>query len=176
MGFGLAVLRVTIGSFFVGHGTQKLFGWFGGDGPEATGGFFEQRLGLTPGRQHALAAGAAEAGGGVLLATGFLTPLGALLTTSTMATAIRLVHAPRGPWNQDGGYEYNAVLIAAGFAITAAGPGSWSLDAARGRKRWGAGWAFAELGAALAGSAVVVEAGRRLAARTAVEPASAEAA
>jgi len=163
----MTVLRLTVGGLFVGHGTQKLFGWFGGNGPEGTGGFFQQQLGLAPGKQHALAAGAAEAGGGALLATGFLTPLGAMLTSSTMATAIRLVHARRGPWNSEGGYEYNAVLMAAGFAITAAGPGRWSLDAARGRERWGDGWAVAQLAGALAGSALAVEAGRRLAERAA---------
>jgi putative oxidoreductase len=88
-----------------------------------------------------------------------------MLTTSTMATAIRLVHARRGVWNNDGGYEYNAVLIAAGFAITAAGPGPWSLDAVRGRERWGDGWAIAQLAGALGGSALAVELGRRLAQR-----------
>jgi len=167
MRLGMTILRLTVGGLFVGHGTQKLFGWFGGNGPQATGGFFQSRLGLAPGKQHALAAGAAEAGGGTLLASGFLTPLGALLTSSTMATAIRLVHARNGVWNSRGGAEYNAVLMAAAFAITAAGPGPWSLDAARGRERWGDGWAVAQLAGALAGSALVVEAGRRLAQRAA---------
>jgi putative oxidoreductase len=162
MRFGITALRVTVGGLFVGHGTQKLFGWFGGGGPDRTGGFFESGLGLHPGKHHALAAGAAEAGGGALLATGFLTPLGALLTSSTMATAIRLVHARRGPWNSDGGYEYNAVLIAAAFAITAAGPGRWSIDAARGREQWGDRWAVAQLVGAFAGSALAVELGQRL--------------
>lgn len=167
MRLGMTVLRVTVGGLFVGHGTQKLFGWFGGNGPEATGGFFQKKLGLAPGKHHALAAGAAEAGGGALLATGFLTPLGAMLTSSTMATAVRLVHARRGVWNTRGGYEYNVVLMAAAFAIVAAGPGRWSLDGARGRERWGDGWALAQLAGALAGSTLVVEAGRRLAERDA---------
>ncbi len=162
MRLGMTVLRVTVGGLFVGHGTQKLFGWFGGNGPERTGQFFDAGLGLHPGRHHALAAGAAEAGGGALLATGFMTPVGAMLTSSAMATAIRLVHARRGVWNTDGGYEYNAVLMAAAFAVTAAGPGRWSLDALRGRERWGDGWAVAELAGALAGSALAVELGRRL--------------
>jgi putative oxidoreductase len=167
MRLGMTTLRLLVGGLFVGHGTQKLFGWFGGSGPEGTAGFFQSRLGLRPGRPNALLAGAAETGGGTLLATGFLTPLGALLTSSVMATAIRLVHARNGPWNTSGGWEYNAVLMASGFAITAAGPGRWSIDAARGRERWGDGWALAELAGALAGSALAVEAGRRLAERAA---------
>ena len=62
MGLGRLLVRGAIGSLMVGHGTQKLFGWFGGGGPEGTGQFFEQ-VGLRPGRRNALAAGAAEAGG-----------------------------------------------------------------------------------------------------------------
>lgn len=162
MRLGMTVLRMTVGGLFVGHGTQKLFGWFGGHGPEGTGEFFSSGLGLHPGRHQAIAAGAAEAGGGALLATGFMTPVGAMLTSSAMASAIRLVHARRGVWNTEGGYEYNAVLMAAAFAITAAGPGRWSLDGLRGRERWGDGWAVAELAGALAGSTLAIELGRRL--------------
>src|SRR4051812_50173552 len=58
-------LRVLIGVLFVGHGTQKLFGWFGGHGPEGTGGFFES-MGIRPGRAHATMAGLGGVGGGVL--------------------------------------------------------------------------------------------------------------
>jgi len=48
------IVRLLIGGLFVGHGTQKLFGWFGGYGPDGTGGYMES-LGMKPGRQHALA-------------------------------------------------------------------------------------------------------------------------
>jgi putative oxidoreductase len=161
----MTLLRVTVGGLLAGHGAQKLFGWFGGSGVEGTGAFFQSKLGLRPGRQHATAAGLAETGGGMLLASGFLTPLGALLTSSTMAAAIRLVHRRNGVWNTSGGYEYNAVLMAAAFAITAAGPGRWSLDALRGREQWGDAWALAQLAGALAGSALAIDAGRRFAER-----------
>ena len=97
------ILRVLIGGLFVGHGTQKLFGWFGGHGPDGTGGFFES-LGLKPGKRNAIAAGAAEAGGGALLATGFALPLAGAALTGTMASAIRHVHAAKGPWSSDGGW------------------------------------------------------------------------
>jgi putative oxidoreductase len=70
------VARLLLGGLFFGHGTQKLFGWFGGHGLDGTAGFFES-LGLRPGRQHAIVAGAAEAGGGALLAAGLATPAGA---------------------------------------------------------------------------------------------------
>ncbi|MDO8213514.1 DoxX family protein [Conexibacter sp. CPCC 206217] len=168
MKFGLAVLRALVGGLMIGHGTQKLFGWFGGYGPDSTGQFFE-RLGLVPGRRNALAAGAAEAGGGALLALGLATPLAGAAITGTMATAIATVHAPRGPWVTDGGWEYNAVLGAAVFAIVDAGPGAFSLDAARGRERWGTGWALAQLGAGLAGAALTIKLGRANAAAAPAE-------
>ncbi len=56
MDFGLLLLRVVVGALFVGHGTQKLFGWFGGYGLDGTGQYFES-LGMRPGRRHAIAAG-----------------------------------------------------------------------------------------------------------------------
>ena len=73
MGLGKLVLRAALGGYFFGHGMQKLAGWFGGGGPEGTGEMFEQ-AGLRPGRESALLAGAAEAGGGSLLALGLFTP------------------------------------------------------------------------------------------------------
>jgi putative oxidoreductase len=159
MKFGMALVRTMLGGLMIGHGTQKLFGWFGGYGPEGTGQFFES-LGLRPGKRNALAAGAAEAGGGALLALGLLTPLGGAALTGSMATAIATVHAPRGPWVTDGGWEYNAVIIAAAAAITDAGPGDWSLDALHGRSRWGSGWALAQLAAGGLGAVAAIALGR----------------
>jgi putative oxidoreductase len=100
MHLGTAALRGIVGPLFVGHGTQKLFGWFDGPGLDATAGGFEQ-MGLRPGRRHAVAGGAAEALGGVLLTLGALTPLAGSLITGAMTTAIRKVHAPNGPWVDD---------------------------------------------------------------------------
>jgi len=138
MRLGTAILRVVVGGLFAGHGGQKLFGWFGGHGPEGTGQFFESGLGLAPGRRQAQTAGAAELGGGVLLATGIATPLAAAALSSSMITAIRKVHADKGPWVTEGGWEYNAVLLAVFFALA-------DEDS-------GPGWAVAQLAAAAAAS------------------------
>ena len=146
MSFGIAILRAVVGGLFIGHGLQKLLGKFGGHGLDGTAGFFES-LGLRPGKVHATAAGAAETGGGALLIAGAATPLASAAVTGVMTTAIKTVHAPKGPWVTDGGYEYNAVLMAAVFAITAAGPGALSID----RRQWGAGWAMAQLAAGVGG-------------------------
>ncbi len=144
MKIGRLLLRLVVGGLFVGHGTQKLFGWFGGGGLDATAGAFES-LGLRPGRHNAIAAGAAEAGGGALLALGLATPLAGSVLIATMITAIHRVHASKGPWASNGGYEYNLVLIAAVLALVETGPGALSLDGALGRERHGSGWALAAL-------------------------------
>jgi putative oxidoreductase len=149
------VARLVLGGLFVGHGTQKLFGWFGGHGLDGTAGFFES-LGLRPGRQHAIAAGSAETGGGALLALGLATPAAAAAITGVMTTAIRTVHAPNGPWVTDGGWEYPAVIIATVALISELGPGPVSLDAARGGEPHGTGWALAALAAGVGGSAVLL--------------------
>jgi putative oxidoreductase len=155
MGLFRFLARTTIGMLFVGHGTQKLFGWFGGGGPEQTGEFFEQ-VGLRPGGRHARAAGAAEAAGGLLFALGGATPFAAAALSGVMITAIRTVHWEKGIWSSQGGYEYNLVLLAAVFGLTENGPGDWSVDGKLGRSRWGTGWAFAALAAGAAGSAAVL--------------------
>ena len=160
MTIGRVVLRALVGALFVGHGTQKLFGWFGGGGPSGTGETFES-VGLRPGRRNALAAGTAEAGGGVLLAAGLATPLAASLLSGVMLTATRTVHWRNGPWASNGGYEYPAVMLAALFALTEAGPGRPSLDARLALERRGWPWAVAELGAAAVGSHLVIAAGRK---------------
>jgi len=148
------LLRVCIGLLFIGHGTQKLFGWFGGKGLEPTAEGFEQ-LGLRPGRRNAIAAVITEAGGGALLVLGAATPLAAAMLTGAMATAIDRVHRERGPWVTEGGYEYNLVLIGAVNSLVEAGPGAPSVDGALGLRWCGPVWALASLGGGLAGAAVV---------------------
>jgi putative oxidoreductase len=163
---GIAVLRTIVGTLFIGHGLQKLAGWFGGQGLEGTGAAFES-LGLRPGKAHAAAAGTSEVVGGALLAGGLLTPLGATLLSGTMLTAIRKVHLANGVWVANGGYEYNVVMLASVFAVTDLGPGDWSLDGALGLRRSGPGWAIAQLAAGAAGSAAAVAIGTREAHRPA---------
>src|SRR3989442_9673523 len=76
MSIGILILRLVVGLTLAAHGAQKLFGWFGGYGLTGTGGFLEQ-LGFVPGRRHALFAGLAETGAGLLLTLGLLTPVAA---------------------------------------------------------------------------------------------------
>jgi len=113
---GRLIVRLVVGGLFIGHGTQKLYGWFGGPGPAGTEQMM-QGLNMHPPRRNALAAGATETAGGALLAAGLATPLAAAGLIGVMITAIRTVHLPNGPWNAEGGYEYNLVLIAALLAL-----------------------------------------------------------
>jgi putative oxidoreductase len=155
----LFVLRIVVGLLFVGHGTQKLFGFFGGGGLEGTAGFFEQ-LGLRPGRLHAVLAGCAEAGGGLLLALGLVVPVGAAAVIAVMATAVITVHARNGIWVSANGVEYTLVMAAAAFALAGVGAGSWSLDEALGIHLASAGWAIGAVAVGLLGAIAAVIGGR----------------
>src|SRR4051794_1223383 len=160
MDLALLVLPVVVGLFFAGHGAQKLWGAFGGHGLEGTGGFFDS-LGMRPGRLNAQLAGTSEFLGGLLLAFGLLSPLGAILIISVMTVAILTVHGKNGPWVTEQGYEYNVVLIAAAF-VAAAGPGTASLDSAFGLDAYhGAEWAIAALFVGVAGGAIAYFGSRR---------------
>jgi putative oxidoreductase len=158
MNLGRLLLRLTVGGTFFVHGTQKLFGWFGGYGPDGTGQFFES-LGLRPGRRNALAAGSTEAGCGILVALGLATPLAAAGLSAVMITALRTA-----VWNE--GFkpatgEHEVLLAVAALALTETGPGAPSLDSALGRERSGPGWTLAALGAGATGSAMAISLGRR---------------
>jgi putative oxidoreductase len=162
MSYGLLALRVVVGLVMAAHGAQKIFGWFGGGGPRGTAGVFEQLRFRVP-LGMALAAGAAELGGGLLLATGLLTPFAALAVAIVMLNAIGVVHWPRGFWNTNGGYEFNLVILTVAVALAATGAGRFSLDAAVG---WadnisGLWWAVAVGGAAALTAAMTLTLGRR---------------
>jgi putative oxidoreductase len=158
MDLGRLLLRLTIGGTFFVHGTQKLFGWFGGYGPDGTGQFFES-LGLRPGRRNAIVTGATETGGGILVALGLATPLAAAGLSAVMITALRTAVWKEGIKPATG--EHEVLLAAAALALTETGPGTPSLDSALGRERNGLWWTLAALGAGAAGSAAAIEMGSR---------------
>jgi putative oxidoreductase len=157
---GRLIARLIIGGLFFGHGAQKLFGWFGGPGPEGTEAMMDS-LGLKPAKENALAASWAETAGGAMLVLGAFTPLAAAALTGSMITAIRKVHLPNGLWATNSGYEYNLALIAALAALIDGGPGSPSIDKALGIHCTGPRWTLATLAAGAAGSTIVIEMGKR---------------
>ncbi len=174
MSVGRLAARAVIGGLFVGHGTQKLFGWFGGPGRAGTEGMMAS-LQMHPAKLNALAAGVTETAGGALLAAGLATPLAAAGLTGVMTTAIRKVHLPNGPWAANGGWEYNAVLIAAVTALAETGPGELSLDHLWGTERSGPRWALAALTTGVGTAALTMAAARRAAASMPIAETSAPA-
>ncbi|WP_029191607.1 DoxX family protein [Paenibacillus elgii] len=128
LALGLLLVRLVVGLLFIGHGAQKLFGWFGGYGPKGTGGWMES-VGIKPGVAMAVLAGLMELLGGVLFAAGLLTPLAAVLIAATMVGAIVKVHGPNGLWSTANGYEYQLVLLVVAIGVALTGAGAYSLDA-----------------------------------------------
>jgi putative oxidoreductase len=159
MDLGLLVLHVVVGLLLFGHGSQKLWGWFGGQGVGGAGAFMET-LGLRPGRFHAILAGLGEVVGGGLIALGLLTPLGSALVIGVMVVATVSVHWSNGLWAQNGGFEFPLTNIAVAFALAAVGAGDLSLDAALDLDLAGTGWALAALAAGLIGGIGAVAQGR----------------
>jgi putative oxidoreductase len=128
MASGLLLLRIVVGAAFVGHGTQKLFGWFGGYGPQGTGGYLSS-LGYRAGVPLAVAAGLAETTGGTLLALGFLTPLAGVLLATVMLNAIASVTFKRAFMF---GSELEIAYLTVAVALSAIGAGRFSIDRAIG--------------------------------------------
>ena len=152
-------VRLVLGWLSIGHGTQKLFGWFEGPGPDGTDQMI-YKLDMHPARRNALAVGATEAEGSALLAAGLATLLATASLIGVMLTAIRKVHAANGPWVTRGGYECNLVLIAALLGLVDGGPGDLSADQLLGIHDTGPAWALAALGPGAAASALTVELSR----------------
>jgi putative oxidoreductase len=158
MASGLLLLRLVVGGAFVGHGTQKLFGWFGGYGPQGTGGFFSAR-GYRAGVLMAVAAGTAETSGGTLLALGFLTPLAGALLATVMINAIVAVTFKRAFML---GSELELAYLTVAVALAATGAGRFSIDNAIGW--WGTlsgfWWGVGAFGAAAVVSFFTLTVGR----------------
>ena len=131
MDAGLLIARLVFGLLMAAHGAQKLFGWFGGYGFAAVSGYFES-IGFRPGRLFAATASAAEFVGGVLVAAGFLGPIGPAVVLAVMIVAIFAVHVQNGIFAMTNGIEVPLLYAAAVIALAFTGPGGYSLDEALG--------------------------------------------
>jgi putative oxidoreductase len=150
MSFGLLLLRLTIGGTVAAHGAQKLAPpRYHGHGIDTTTGFVAG-LGFRPARAHAWLLAVAELAGGLALAGGFFTPFAAAAIIGVMAAAIGAVHYPKGFFAQNGGIEFPLVLGLGALAVTATGPGDWSIDHALDWQLTGAGWTAVALGMGVA--------------------------
>ncbi|RXJ70617.1 oxidoreductase [Veronia nyctiphanis] len=133
VGYGTLALRVPVGIIFMAYGGQKLFGWFGGFGLEATGQWMSS-IGLTPGLLMAFLAGSAEFFGGLFILLGLLTRPASLVLAFTMMVAIFAVHFEHGLFVANNGYAFGLSLLAASISLTFSGAGKASLDEIAARK------------------------------------------
>ena len=126
-GYGLTVVRILVGIIFVAHGSQKLFGAFGGYGLEGTGQYMAS-LGLTPGYLMALLSGSAEFFGGLGLVIGLLARPAAVVLAATLVVAIFSVHISHGLFMANNGYEFALALLGGVVAVLIEGAGKLSVD------------------------------------------------
>jgi len=151
MDLGFLIARLVIGLLIAAHGTQKLFGWFGGHGLKATGEFFG-KLGFQPGRLYATSAGLGELVGGLLIALGFLGPVGPAILLAVMIVAAISVHWRNGLFATSNGIELPLLYGTAAVRFALAGPGRYSLDSLLGTHiEWTPALIWAALAVGLAG-------------------------
>ena len=131
MSYGILLLRVVLGLTMAAHGSQKLFGWWGGPGLTGIRGWLDS-MRLRGAWFPVIGLVGAEFGGGLLLALGLLTPFAALAIVVVMLIAIATAHLPKGFWNSNGGYEFNVLIIASAVALATTGGTRFSLDNAFG--------------------------------------------
>jgi len=125
-GWGLFILRLAMGSVFIAHGAQKLFGAFGGPGLSGVGKMMAG-MGLKPAMAWALALALVEFVGGLFLILGFLTQIAASLIAVVMAAALLTVHLKNGFFLKSNGFEFVLVLLAAAIALATLGPGNFAI-------------------------------------------------
>jgi len=120
-------LRLALGVVFAAHGSQKVFGWFGGAGISQTAQFLGG-MGLHPAILWAVLVAAAEFGGGLLLLLGLVTRFAAAAIFINMTVATFLVHFKNGFFMSNGGFEYTFTLALGALALVLAGGGRLSID------------------------------------------------
>ena len=144
--------RLALGGSIAAHGAQKLFGAFGGPGPEKAAQMMHS-LGLRPGDRYATMASASEMASGTLITLGALGPVGPAMLAAIMLVAIETVHRPKGYWASGGGYEMNVMYLAVALLLANHGYGSLSVDELLGlTKKMRASYAWLAFGAAAAGA------------------------
>lgn len=128
----LLLLRVILGVIFFAHGAQKVMGWFGGYGLNATAGAFKNYMHIPA--PLAYLASFTEFFGGIFVILGFMTRLSALGLLISMVVAIFKVHIKSGFFmssgepNKGNGIEYNLALAAISLVLILTGSGPLSID------------------------------------------------
>lgn len=130
--FTLFLLRLVLGFLFFVHGSQLVFGWFGGYGLSASISAFTEKMAIPA--VLAYLAVFSQLLGGLALIFGFMTRMAALAIAVDMIVAIFLVHLPNGlfmNWygGQKGeGFEFHLLATAIALTLVIAGGGILSID------------------------------------------------
>lgn len=124
----LLLVRLMAGAVFVFHGSQKLFGLFGGYGISGTAGWMES-IGIPLPTVSAILAGGTELVGGVALITGLFTRALSVPLAFSMCVAAFTAHS--GFDGTQGGMEYPLTLAVLCIAFALAGPGRFAVAGGR---------------------------------------------
>lgn len=119
-------LRLGLGVIFFAHGSQKLFGWFGGPGLHKVADMLGQ-IGLPASHIMAAIAGGGEFLGSLLILFGLFTRFGAFLIMCVMLTAIFKVHW--GHFFLPAGMEFALSQLCIAISLLLSGGGAFSIDA-----------------------------------------------
>ncbi len=118
-------MRLMVGIVFFFHGSQKLFGLFGGYGISGTAGWMES-IGIPFPTLSVVLAGGAEFLGGIAFITGLCQRLLAVPLTIAMLVAAFSAHS--GFDGQKGGMEYPLTLAVVAAGLGLLGPGRLAVQ------------------------------------------------
>ncbi|MCX5922185.1 MAG: DoxX family protein [Candidatus Dependentiae bacterium] len=122
--WAILIIRLILGSVFILHGGQKMFGWLGGSGLQGWLGYMAS---LQIPTLIAYLPPFIEFFGGLCILLGIAAEVGAFGLLAVMLVGIYLVHWDKGYFSQNGGYEYALNLALLCLAIILAGSGPLSL-------------------------------------------------
>lgn len=125
--YSFFILRIITGIILSAHGSQKLFGWFGGYGLEGVGKWMDS-IGLHPGYLMAFMSGSVEFFGGIALILGLFTRIAGLASSILLLVAIISVHLNNGLFLANNGFEFALALLASTITLTIEGGGKFSID------------------------------------------------
>jgi putative oxidoreductase len=118
---GLLLIRAVLAAVFIFHGSQKLFGWFGGRGIEGTAEWMAT-IGIPFPVLNTIAAGCVEVFGGIAVLLGVGARIAAIPMAFTMLVAIATVHNSAFD-SRAGGMEFALTLAVVLVALSLIGPG-----------------------------------------------------
>jgi putative oxidoreductase len=124
--FALPILRAGLGLILMAHGSQKLFGLFGGMGLTANAGLFD-KLGYHPGMLWGTVVGCTEFFGGALLVIGLFVRPAAVAVIIFMIFSIQFTSKAGFFWTK-GGMEYSILILLAALVFAIRGGGQCALD------------------------------------------------